>query len=43
MRERTSHSHSGWSILAGAALAPIVVCVIANFADIKRYVRISTM
>jgi hypothetical protein len=36
MRERTSHSHSGWSILGGAALAPTVVCVIANLADIKR-------
>jgi hypothetical protein len=42
MREPRSHGHS-WSILAGAALASIVVCVIANFADIKRYVRISTM
>lgn len=31
------------SIIAGAVLASIVVCVVANLRDIKRYIPISTM
>ena len=40
---RKSFGLSPGSIIAGVALAAIVVCVIANLHDIRRYYRISTM
>jgi len=42
-RGRRSLGRSARSIIAGAVLASIVVGVITNLADIKRYIRISTM
>jgi hypothetical protein len=40
---RRSSRGSASSIIAGVVLGSMVVCVVANFADIKRYVRIAMM
>ena len=40
---RKSFGLSPGSIIAGVVLGSIVVCVIANLHDIRRYIRISTM
>ena len=42
-RARKSFGLSPGSIIAGAVMASIVVCVFANLHDIRRYIRISTM
>ena len=37
-------SHRGfWTILGGTAIVLAVAGLLANFADIKRYIKISTM
>jgi hypothetical protein len=40
---RKSFGLSAGSVIAGVVLGSIVVCVIANLHDIRRYIRISTM
>ena len=42
-RARKSFGLSPGSIIAGVVLGSIVVCVLANLHDIRRYIRISTM
>jgi uncharacterized membrane protein len=42
-RGRASSCGVASSIIAGVLLGSMVVCVVANFEDIRRYVRISLM
>jgi hypothetical protein len=41
-REKQSN-HIAWKIIGGAALAVVAAGLIANFSDIRRYIKISTM
>ena len=36
-------NHIVWKLIGGAAAGLIVYGLISNFADIKRYIKISTM
>ena len=38
-----SSNHTAWKIAGGAALALVAAGLIANFSDLKRYIRITTM
>jgi hypothetical protein len=40
---RKKRSHNVWILVSGVALAVVTAVVLANFADIKRYIRINTM
>ncbi len=40
---KKSSNHIAWKIIGGAALAAVAYGLIANFSDIKRYVKITRM
>ena len=40
---KKASNHIVWKIVGGAALAVVAAGLIANFTDIKRYVKIVTM
>ncbi len=40
---RRKSNHKVWKIIGGAVMAAVAAGVIANFSDIKRYIRISSM
>jgi hypothetical protein len=40
---KKSSNHIVWKILGGATLAAVAYGLVTNFADIKRYIKISTM
>jgi hypothetical protein len=42
-RGRASFRLTGWSFFGGIALATVVVAVLTNLHDIRRYIKISTM
>ena len=42
-KRKKRNNHLAWKIAGGIALAAAATGVLANFSDIKRYIKISTM
>jgi hypothetical protein len=40
---RKKNKYLGWKIVGGVALAAVAAGLIANFPDIRRYIKIETM
>jgi len=40
---RKKNRHLGWKIVGGVALAAVAAGLIANFPDIRRYIKIEMM
>jgi hypothetical protein len=40
---KKSSNHIVWKIIGGATLAAVAYGLVTNFADIKRYIKITTM
>lgn len=43
LREQQKSNGKIWRVIGGVALAVVTAGLIANFHDIKRYIRITTM
>jgi len=41
--QKKNANHIVWKIFGGAAAGLVIYGLISNFADIKRYIKISTM
>ena len=41
--QKKSSNHVVWKVLGGATLAAVAYGLVLNFADIRRYIRITTM
>jgi len=41
--QKKSSNHIVWKILGGATLAAVAYGLVTNFADIKRYIKITSM
>jgi len=41
--QKKTSNHVVWKVLGGATLAAFAYGLVTNFADIKRYIKISTM
>ena len=41
--QKKSSNHLVWKILGGTTLAALAYGLVANFSDIKRYIKITTM